>query len=269
MSEEKHRVESDESGLVEGTEGVGIIDERKLLRKIDLYLLPGLALLLILSSLDQSNGEILPWFFTSPSTHPFFFSRKCSYRRSDRRHTHEYVLSVSTPCQRIPHRTSKQAGDQFLTTLTVSYIGFILFKLPSNIILKLTSPRLWLPTLTVVWGISCTLTGLTQNFGGFLTARLFLGMAESGYFPGVAFYLSMWYKRNEQLYRVSMIISIVTLGSALGGLFVSYVLLCLRENVHNASGIRPCQNEGNRRFGWMEVDLYNCKSFCTDSRHGS
>ena len=141
--------------------------------------------------------------------------------------------------RRVPHN-SKQAGDQFLTTLTVSYIGFILFKLPSNIIFKFTSPRFWLPVLTVVWGISCTLTGLAQNFGGFLTARLFLGMAESGYFPAVAFYLSMWYKRNEQLYRVSMVISIVTLGGALGGLLVSYSPFYPRENVHNASGIRPC-----------------------------
>ena len=60
-------MESDESGPVEGTEGVGVIDERKLLRKIDLHLLPGLALLLLLSALDQSNGENLSRFIAFDS----------------------------------------------------------------------------------------------------------------------------------------------------------------------------------------------------------
>ena len=171
-------------------------------------------------------------------------------------------LIVSTPCQRTTHHNSKQAGDQFLTTLTAYFVGFILFEVPCNIILKLTSPRLWLPTVTIAWGIICTLTGLSQNFGGFLTARIFLGMAESGYFPGIAFYLSMWYKRNEQLYRLALVIATVSLGGAFGGLFVGSPPLYPRENAHNASGIRHCQNEGNRGIRWMEVDLHNRECFC-------
>lgn len=122
-----------------------------------------------------------------------------------------------------PHRNSRKAGNQFLTTLTVYFVGYIVFDIPCNIALKLTSPRLWLPTLTLVWGIVCTLTSLTQNFGEFLTARFILGVTESGYFPGVMFYLSMWYSRNEQLYRFALVLSSVTLGGTFGGLFVSRV----------------------------------------------
>lgn len=82
-------------------------------------------------------------------------------------------------------------------------------------------PRLWLPTLALVWGIVCTLMGLTQNFPGLLAVRFFLGIAESGFFPGVAFYLSMWYKRNEQHYRIAMFIAAPTVSGAFGGIFVS------------------------------------------------
>ena len=64
--------------------------------------------------------------------------------------------------------------------------------------------------------------GLTQSFAGFFVARFFLGVAESGFFPGVMFYLSMWYKRNEQLYRISLFFTAVALSGAFGGLFVSY-----------------------------------------------
>ena len=72
MSEEKHQVESEESSPVEAREeGEGVINEKKLLRKIDLHILPGLAVLLLLSALDQSNGELLPCFMALPSTHLF------------------------------------------------------------------------------------------------------------------------------------------------------------------------------------------------------
>ena len=87
MYEKKHQVESEESGPVEGREGVGGIDERKLLRKIDLYLLPGLALLLVLSALDQSNGEFSPRFFALPSTHLFFQSEMLVLKVSSKAHT--------------------------------------------------------------------------------------------------------------------------------------------------------------------------------------
>ena len=113
-----------------------------------------------------------------------------------------------------------QAGNQFLTTLTIYFVGYVLFELPSNIVLKLTTPRFWLPTLTLVWGTVCTLTGLTQSFAGFFVARFFLGAAESGFLPGVMFYLSMWYKRNEQFYRISLFFTAATLSGAFGGLFV-------------------------------------------------
>ena len=115
-----------------------------------------------------------------------------------------------------------QAGDQFLDTLTVYLVGYVLLEVPCNIVLKLTSPRLWLPTLALVWGIVCTLMGLAQSYAGFLVVRLFLGVAGCGFFPGVVFYLSMWYKRNEQIYRIALMNSTVTLGSLFGGFFVSY-----------------------------------------------
>jgi len=121
-----------------------------------------------------------------------------------------------------PHRYWKQAGNQYLTTLTIYFIGYVLFEVPCNIVLRLTTPRFWLPTLTLAWGIVCTLMGLTQSFAGLLTARFFLGVTESGFFPGVAFYLSMWYKRNERQYRIALLMSAVTLSGAFGGLFVSY-----------------------------------------------
>jgi MFS family permease len=107
---------------------------------------------------------------------------------------------------------------QYLTTLTIYFIGYVLFEIPANLVLKRTTPRFWLPTLMVAWGIVATLLGVCQNFGGFLAARFFLGATESGLFPGVVFYLSMWYKRTETTYRVALFFSAASLAGAFGGI---------------------------------------------------
>ena len=57
-------------------------------------------------------------------------------------------------------------------------------KVPCNIALKLTSPRVWLPTLTLAWGVVATLMGVSQSRAGFYVARFFLGVTESVLFPG-------------------------------------------------------------------------------------
>ena len=128
-------------------------------------------------------------------------------------------------------------GNQYLTSLTLYFIGYVLFEvslkgavrsarpanirgqIPCNIILKRTTPRFWLPTLTLIWGVVATLTGVTQGLSGFFAARFFLGITESGLFPGVVFYLSMWYKRHERQYRVALFFSAASLAGAFGGIF--------------------------------------------------
>lgn len=63
-----------------------------------------------------------------------------------------------------------------------------------------------------------TLLGVTQNMAGFFAARFVLGMTESGLFPGVVFYLSMWYRREEQHFRISLFFSAASLAGAFGGI---------------------------------------------------
>ena len=79
-----------------------------------------------------------------------------------------------------------QAGNQYLTTLTIYFIGYVSFDVPCNVALRLTSPRFWLLTIALVSVITCTLTGLTRRFTGFLAVCLFLGAAEFGFLPGAA-----------------------------------------------------------------------------------
>ncbi|KAA8651314.1 uncharacterized protein ATNIH1004_000195 [Aspergillus tanneri] len=173
------------------------INEKALLRKLDLRLLPPLTVLYLLSFLDRSNVG------------------------------NARLEGLTTDIN--------MTGNQYLTGLTLYFIGYVLFEIPCNIVLKKTTPRIWLPTLTLIWGIVATLLGVVQNYAGYLTEpvlngscdplrpkgpseTLALGIAESGLFPGVVFYLSMWYKRNERHYRVALFFSAASLAGAFGGI---------------------------------------------------
>ncbi|KAL1869731.1 hypothetical protein VTK73DRAFT_2939 [Phialemonium thermophilum] len=156
------------------------INERALMRKIDANLLPAVGILYLLSFLDRSNVG------------------------------NARIEGLATDVG--------MTGDEYLTGLTLFFIGYVLFEIPCNIILKRTSPRQWLPTLTIVWGIVATLLGVVRNLPGFFVARFFLGVAESGLFPGVVYYFSMWYKRRERQFRISLFFSGAALAGAFGGI---------------------------------------------------
>lgn len=125
-----------------------------------------------------------------------------------------------------PHHQPVPAGNQYLNGLTLYFVGYVLFEIPCNIILKRTTPRLWLPTLAVLWGIVSTLMGLVHNYEGFLASRFFLGVTESGLFPGVVFYFSMWYRRRERQFRISLFFSGAALAGAFGGILAYVRISC-------------------------------------------
>ncbi len=76
--------------------------------------------------------------------------------------------------------------NEYNLCLTVFFFTYAAFEVPSNLILKKWRPSRWLPTIMVAWGTVMTLMGIVRNFQGLLAARLFLGVAEAGLYPGVA-----------------------------------------------------------------------------------
>lgn len=56
-------------------------------------------------------------------------------------------------------------------------------EVPSNIVLKLMRPSIWISILLFAWGLVMTLMGVVNSYSGLLAARFFLGVAEAGFFP--------------------------------------------------------------------------------------
>jgi MFS family permease len=92
---------------------------------------------------------------------------------------------------------------------------------PSNIILKRVGPRFWIPALVVGFGIVTIGMAFVKSYEGLLAARAILGIFEGGTFPGIAFYLSSFYKRKELLFRIGIYVSAASLAGAFGGLLAA------------------------------------------------
>ncbi len=60
--------------------------------------------------------------------------------------------------------------------------------------------------------------GAVQNAGGLLACRFLLGVIEAGLFPGIVFYLSLWYPKQQQAIRVGLFWSLAALAGAFGGI---------------------------------------------------
>jgi MFS transporter, ACS family, tartrate transporter len=78
------------------------------------------------------------------------------------------------------------------------FLGYCLFEIPSNIILDRVGARLWIARIMVVWGIASMLTMFINDVTTFYIARVVLGIAEAGFFPGVVLYLTYWIPAEER-----------------------------------------------------------------------
>lgn len=115
------------------------------------------------------------------------------------------------------------SGTQYNTALTIFFVPYVVFEIPSNILLKRFSPRIWLSLCCLGFGLVTILQGLTQNYGGILATRFFLGVFECGMFPGCFYLISMWYKRSEAQKRYSLFFCSTSLAGAFGGLLASAI----------------------------------------------
>ncbi|KAF8479373.1 putative MFS nicotinic acid transporter Tna1 [Gautieria morchelliformis] len=89
-------------------------------------------------------------------------------------------------------------GNQYDIALTIFFVSYVAFELPSNLVLKKLKPPRWICFLMVSWGI--------------------LQVCVSGLFPGLNFLFTTWYTRKELNSRVSIFFSGATLAGAFGGI---------------------------------------------------
>lgn len=78
------------------------------------------------------------------------------------------------------------------------FVGYTLFELPSNLVLRRVGARRWIAVITAGWGACATGTAFIQDETGFYVLRFLLGVCEAGFVPGMILYLTEWFPRRER-----------------------------------------------------------------------
>ncbi|KAL3476137.1 major facilitator superfamily domain-containing protein [Aspergillus californicus] len=170
-------------------------EERKLVRKIDFFLLPTIWLMYLWSYMDRTNiGN----------------AREAGMGDDLNLDSQKYSIA-----------------------LIVFFVPYVVFEVPSNMLLARIKPSVYLPTIMFLWGVVTIGMAFVPNYHSLIGFRVAMGILEAGFAPGILLLLSSWYKKSEQSKRFAVYISAAILSGAFGGLIAGGIV----ERLDGAYGI--------------------------------
>ncbi|KAJ6020471.1 hypothetical protein N7540_005975 [Penicillium herquei] len=203
-------------------------EEKALVRKIDLMLLPVIWIMYLLSYMDRTN----------------IANAKVSGMDTD--------LNLTS--------------NQYSVALVVYFVGYVVFEVPSNLILGRTRPSIFLPSIMILWGVLTCLMSVIKSYAHLVILRILVGSVEAGFAPGVLLVLSSWYKRTEQSKRFGVYISAAVLSGAFGSLIAAGIMDGL-EGAHGIQGWRWLFIvEGAATIGFALIALFILPDFPANSK---
>lgn len=84
------------------------------------------------------------------------------------------------------------------TVAAIFFVAYTVLEVPSNIVMKKVGARIWLARIGVTWGLITILTGFVQNTTQLYIARILLGVAEAGLFPGLLLFMTYWFRSQDR-----------------------------------------------------------------------
>ena len=103
-------------------------------------------------------------------------------------------------------------------------IGFLVFQVPSSIMLERVGARRWIALILMAWGTLSAAGALVQGPLSFYFVRFFLGVAEAGFFPGMILYLSLWFPRAYRARLIASFMVAVPVSRIIGAPLSSVIL---------------------------------------------
>ena len=98
----------------------------------------------------------------------------------------------------------------------IFFIGYFVLEIPGTILVEKWSARGWIARIMISWGIVAVLMGFIQTKPQFYTARLLLGAAEAGFFPGIIVYFSHWFRYEDRAKAVALFMAAVPISNIIG-----------------------------------------------------
>ncbi|GAA5999144.1 uncharacterized protein JCM10292_001621 [Rhodotorula paludigena] len=140
--------------------------ERRLVRKIDWRLIPILSALYAISLIDRTNISVARTVGMAV----------------------DLELTV---------------GERYSIITCIFFVPYILFEIPSNLVIRRIGPRNLLASIAIAWGAVMLGMGFVKDWGQLAVCRVLLGICEAGFFPGCTFLITTWYRRYETAKRMA------------------------------------------------------------------
>ncbi|SGZ11916.1 BQ5605_C028g10466 [Microbotryum silenes-dioicae] len=184
---------ADEKAVVEHIDEIAELEssidataERKLVMKLDLWILPLVTLMFLLNFIDRSAVG------------------------------NANVAGLS--------KDLKLVDYEYNISLMIFYVAYVLVEPFSNLALKKVG-GMWLSALVVMFGVITIGSAFVKNYHEFLAVRVLLGLAEGGAIPGIAFVLGRFYRRHELVLRIGIFLALgPSLSGAFGGLLAGALI---------------------------------------------
>ncbi|KAF4965631.1 hypothetical protein FSARC_6594 [Fusarium sarcochroum] len=177
--------------------------EKKMLRKVDMYQIPILWLMCVMAYVDRNN-----------------------------------IVGIKGNANAAGMSDDVGLSDNsYALLISIFFVGYLLWEVPSNMILYRMSPSWYLSCLMGAWGAVCCAMSEVRNSRDIIICRFFLGILEAGFFPGVLYIMSCWYKSNEIGKRFSLFYTAICFAGAASGLIAGAVITGL-EGTNGMEGWR-------------------------------
>ncbi|MFM0412349.1 MULTISPECIES: MFS transporter [Paraburkholderia] len=119
----------------------------------------------------------------------------------------------------------------------IFFLGYVIFEVPSNIIMHRVGARLWIARIMFTWAILSALTAFVKTPGMFYLLRFLLGAAEAGFIPGILLYLTYWWPAARRGRITALFLAAIPVSGIVGGPLSGWIL----ELMSNAHGLRGWQ----------------------------
>ncbi|KAH7268685.1 major facilitator superfamily domain-containing protein [Fusarium solani] len=174
-----------DDSLMRARAALSSTEEKKLLRRIDWHLIPLLAIMYMVKTIDASNVS--------------------NARIMDRGTPRNIMIEL------------RVTPDQYNFVTAAYYIPYILAETPSNLLVKYLKPSVWQARIMISWGIVLCCHAAVTNAGGLYTVRAFLGLFEAGLWPGILLQLCYWYRPDEMASRIVLVTLLGNFSAVISG----------------------------------------------------
>lgn len=106
----------------------------------------------------------------------------------------------------------------------IFFLGYVVFAVPSNIMLSKIGARVWIAILMISWGIFSTCLMFTRTPTEFYIFRFLTGIAEAGFFPGMTYYFTQWFPGERRGRVMALFMAAIPLSGVFGGPISGWIL---------------------------------------------